>query len=163
MKYTEEQATLFACPSSLSICLSKPFPLKAPHSMAWSMIHTTVHFITLKRPTCPAHYATRMRRQLPSCIQHDSLAHRDGMRSTPDTWQLNYRMPELRNKTQSVWIKTPYQYQGAVQTLILRLSTQCTSAAMDCLVLRTLREGPSRVPSAPSNIEPLTSTPHLNS
>ena len=89
-------------------------------------------------------------------IQHDSLAHKDGMRSTQDTWQLNYSIPALRNKTQSVWIKTPYQYQGAVQVQTLRLSTQCTSAAMDCLVLRTLREGPSRVPSAPSNIESLT-------
>ena len=129
----------------------------------WSMIQITVHFNTFTRPTCPAHSATRMRRQLPSCIQHDSLAHRDGMRSTVGTWQLNHSMPELRNKTQSVWIRMPHQYQGAVQTLILHLSTQCTSAAMDCLVLRTLREGPLRVPSAPSNIEPLTSTPHFNS
>ena len=119
---------------------------------------------TLCMPKQPEYMSDNyMRRQLPSCIQHDSLAHRDGMRSTLDTWQLNYSKKPLRNKTQSVWIKTPYQYQGAVQTLILQSSTQCTSAAMDCLVLRTLREGPSRVPSAPSNIEPLTSTPHLNS
>ena len=81
------------------------FMLQAAHSMAWSMIQITVHFNTFTRPTCPAHSATRMRRQLPSCIQHDSLAHRDGMRSTVGTWQLNYSMPLLRNKTQSVWIR----------------------------------------------------------
>ena len=155
MTLKEGQATPSACPRTLSTCRSKPFPLKAMHSMAWSTIHMTLHFITFSKPTCPAHYATQMRRRLPSCIQHDSTAHKDGMRNTLGTWQHNRSTLMPRNKTRSVWIKTPYRYQGVVQTQTLRLSMPCTLAATDCPVLHTEKERPSRVPSAPSNIEPL--------
>ena len=116
------------------------------------MTQTTPHFITFFRPTCPVHCATRMRRRLPSCIQHDSIALKDGMKSTLDTWLLNCRTTDPRNKTQSVWIKMPYPYQEVVQTQTLQLSMPCTSAATDCPVLRMWKEGPSHVPSAPSNM-----------
>ena len=155
MTLKEGQATLSACPRTLSTCQSKPFPLKAMPSMAWSMIHVTLHFIALTMPICLAHYATRMRRQSPSCIQHDSTAHKDGMRNTLGTWQHNCSTPEPRDKTRSVWIKMPYQYQGVVQTRTLQLSMPCTLAATDCPVLHTEKERPSRVPSAPSDIKPL--------
>ena len=140
MTLKEGQATLSACPRTLSTCQSKPFPRTATHSMAWSTIQMNPHFITFIKPICLAQYATRMRRQSPSCIQHNSTAHKDGMRSTLGTWQHNCRALEPRRKTQSVWIKTPYRYQGVVQTRTLRLSMPCTSAAMDCPVLPPYRE-----------------------
>ena len=87
-----------------------------PYEVQLSQLCGVQNLITLTKPICPAHYATRMRRRLPSCIQHDSTAHKDGMRNTLGTWQHNCRALQLRRKTQSVWIKTPYQYQGVVQT-----------------------------------------------